>query len=106
MKAISHESDYGFQKVAIIMAVLTVLFVILSVAGGSGNIPLVQNSDGAFVLAGFVTINLIFSYTKGFMRYYLGTNWVEIMYTAFLATGLFGMITILANVLFTLYYFF
>ena len=40
MKTISHESDYGFQKVAMIMAVLTVLFVILSVAGGNGNIPL------------------------------------------------------------------
>ena len=106
MKTISHESDYGFQKVAMIMAVLTVLFVILSVAGGSGNIPLVQRSDAGFALVGFVTINLVFSYTKGFMRYYLGTNCVEIMYTAFLATGLFGMITILANVLFTLYYFF
>lgn len=106
MKTISHESDYGFQKVAMIMAVLTVLFFILSVVGGSGNIPLVQSSDAEFALVGFVTINLVFSYTKGFMRYYLGTNWVEIMYNAFLATGLFGMITILANVLFTLYYFF
>lgn len=106
MKTISHESDYGFQKIAMIMAVLTVLFVILSVAGGSGNIPLVQRSDAEFALVGFVTINLVFSYTKGFMRYYLGTNCVEIMYTAFLATGLFGMITILANVLFTLYSFF
>ena len=106
MKAISHESDYGFQKVAMIMAVLTVLLFIISVAGGSENIPLMQSSDGAFALLGFVTINLVFSYTKGFMRYYLGTNWVEIMYTAFLATGLFGAITILANVLFTLYSFF
>lgn len=105
MKAISHESDYGFQKVAMIMAVLTVLFFILSVADGSGNNPLVQRSDAGFALLGFVTINLIFSYTKGFMRYYLGTNWVEIMYTAFLFSGLFGVIIILADILFNLYSF-
>lgn len=106
MKAISHESDHGFQKVAIIMAALTVLYGILSVSGSTLGGPLQQRSYAEMGILEFVTINLVFSYTKGFMRYYLGTNWVEIMYTTFLATGLFGMITILANVLFTLYSFF
>ncbi len=99
MKAISHESDHGFQKVAIIMAGLTVLCGILSVISGPTGVTLLQSSYVEIGMAGFVTINLLFSYTKRIMRYYVGTNWVEIMYAAFLAAGLLGLMLILVDVL-------
>ena len=103
MKAISHESDHGFQKIAIIMAAITVLCGILSFVGGTTGISMHQSSYVEMGIVGFVMINLLFSYTIGIMRYYLGTNWVENMYAAFLATGLLGFVLILFDVLYSLF---
>lgn len=102
MKAISHELDHGFQKIAILMAAITLLYGILSFVDTTDN-PILQNSYVEMGIVGFVTTNLIFSYTKGIMRYYLGTNWVENMYAAFLATGLLGFMLIIIDLLYSMF---
>ena len=105
MKVLAHESDEGFQKVAVIMAVLAVLYGILSVEGCMEAINLLRGSYDEWFLAVFILINLIVSFTKGTLRYYAGASLLDRGYLLFLSTGLLAVTFLLSNMLVSIFLF-
>ena len=105
MKLLAHESDEGFQKVAMIMAVLAVLYGILSVEGSMEGINLPQGSYDEWLLGAFILINLIVSFTKGTLRYYAGASLLDRGYLLFLSTGLVAATFLLSNMLVSIFLF-
>ena len=98
MKSISHELDLKFQKTAIIMAVLSVFIITLNVDNAVA-IPLLRSSFFSTGLATFVALNLLFVFTRPFIRYYLGTQLVESLYASFLVAGLIALTYFIAKTL-------
>lgn len=91
----THESDSAFQKAALIKAglvafcglVLNELPAILAMIG----LP------NIIAISGFFLVNILFAYTKGIIRNYIGFGYTETAYATFLAIGYSGLGYILAT---------
>lgn len=87
MKSFSDELDLRFQKTTIIMAILAVLAIIVLNETNAVIIALRQSSFFIPGLATFVALNLLFAFTRPYIRFYLGNQLVESLYAAFLLAG-------------------
>ena len=97
MQEITRPSDKGFQEVSIVMVVFSILLLIAVVADSVNVLSLSAHSD-LLIMAVLAVINLLFVYTRGALRFYVGYRLTERIYNLFL----FGWCTYLLYYLFDL----
>ena len=83
MQEITRPSDKGFQEVSIVMVVFSILLLI-AVGADSVNVLSLSDHSDLLRMAILAVINLLFVYSRGALRYYLGFRLTEWCYNLFL----------------------
>ena len=97
MQEIIRPSDKGFQEISILVVLFSTLLLI-AVAADSVNILSLSDHFDLLRMAILAVINLLFVYTRGALRFYVGYRLTERIYNLFL----FGWCTYLLYYLFDL----
>ena len=83
MQEITRPSDKGFQEVSI-LTVLFSMLLLIAVAADSVNILSLSDYSDLLIMAVLAVMNLLFTYTRGAFRFYVGYWLTERVYNLFL----------------------